>query len=59
MHKKVVCEATYFVCCGTKKKRNKMRQLLGTYISETTGVISFKFGMQGHVYGPLYKFDRN
>ena len=53
---------TYFVWCGAKKKnRNKIRQLSGTYISETTEAISFKLGMQGRVYGPtkIYKFDRN
>ena len=30
---------------GAKKNTNKIRQLSGTYISETTGAISFKFGM--------------
>ena len=63
MHEKVVCVPTYFVWCGAKKKknRNKFRRLSGTCISEITGAISFKFDMQGHVYGPtkIYKFDRN
>ena len=65
MHKKVVCVHTYFVWCGVKNKKkkknntNKIRQLSGTYFSETTGfqiwyvrsciettgAISFKFGM--------------
>ena len=40
MHKKVVCMCT-----------KKIQQLSGTYISETTRTISFKFGMQGCVYG--------
>ena len=53
MHKKVVCVRTYFVWCAAKKKKNtnKTRQFSGTYISETTGAISFKFGMYGRVYG--------
>ena len=58
--------ATYFVWCGAKKKkkkknRNKFQRLSGIYISETTGVISFKLGIQGRVYGltKIYKFDRN
>ena len=65
MHEKVVCARDYIVLCGAKKKKkkttNKIRQFSGTYISETTGAISFKFDMQGHVYGPtkIYKFDRN
>ena len=61
MHKKVVCARDYFVWCGAKKKTNKIWQFSGTYISETTGAISFKFDMQGHEYGPtkIYKFDRN
>ena len=68
MHEKVVCVRNYFVWCGAKKKKknkkkkmNKIRQFSGTYISETTGAISFNFDMQGHVYGPtkMYKFDRN
>ena len=42
MHKKVVCVRTYFVWCAAKKKNtNKIRQFSGTYISETTGAISF------------------
>ena len=62
MHEKVVCACDYFVWCGAKKKKkktNKIRQFSGIYISETTGAISFKFDMQGHVYGPtkIYKFD--
>ena len=47
---------------GAKKKStNKIQQLLGTNISEIAGAISFKFGIQGRVYGPtkIYKFDRN
>ena len=34
---------------------------VSTNISETTGAISFKLGIQGRVYGPtkIYKFDRN
>ena len=65
MHEKVICARDYFVWCGAKKKKkkktNKIRQFSGTYISETTGAISFKFDMQGHVYGPtkIYEFDRN
>ena len=61
MHEKVVCARDYFVWCGAKKKTNKMRQFSGTYVSVTTGAISFKFDMQGHVYGPtkIFKFDRN
>ena len=64
MDEKVVCAHAYFVWCGAKKnkkKTNKIRQFSGTYIPETTGAISFKFDMQGHVYGPtkIYKFDRN
>ena len=52
----------YFVWCGAKKKKtNKIWRFSGTYISETTGAISFKFDMQGREYGPIkiYKFDRN
>ena len=65
MQEKVVCARDYFVWCGAKKKKkkktNKIRQFSGTYISETTGEISLKFDMQGHVYGltKIYKFDRN
>ena len=68
MHEKVVCSRDYFVWCGAKKKKknkkkktNKIRRFSGTYISETTGAISFKFDMQGREYGPtkIYKFDRN
>ena len=63
MHEKVVCASVYFVWCGAKKKKKmmKIRQFSGTYISETTGAISFKFDMQGREYGPtkIYKFDRN
>ena len=56
----IVCVHTYFVCCGAKN-RNKFQRLSDTYISETTGTISFKLGMQGCVYGQtkIYKFDRN
>ena len=50
MHKKVVCVRTYFVWCYAKeeeeekkKNTNKIRQFSGTYISESTGAISFKF----------------
>ena len=61
MQEKVVCVRVYFVWCGAKKNRNKFRRFSGTYISETTGAISFKFDMQGREYGPtkIYKFDRN
>ena len=64
MHEKVVCACDYFVWCGAKKKKkktNKIWRFSGTYISETTGAISFKFDMQGREYGPtkIYKFDRN
>ena len=62
MHEKVVCVLDYFVLCGAmKKKTNKIWRLSGTYISETTRAISFKFDMQGREYGPtkIYKFDRN
>ena len=64
MHEKVVCARDYFVWCDAKKKKkktNKMRRFSGTYISETSGAISFKFDMQGREYGPtkIYKFDRN
>ena len=39
MHKKVVFVCTYFVWCAAKEKKNtnKIWQLSGTYISETTG----------------------
>ena len=74
MHEKVVCARDCFVWCGVKKKKkkkkkkknknkktNKIRRFSGIYISETTGVISFKFDMQGREYGPtkIYKFERN
>ena len=67
MHEKVVCARDYFVWCGAKKKKNKkkktnkIRRFSGTYISETTRAISFKFDMQGREYGPtkIYKLDRN
>ena len=70
MHEKVVCASDYFVWCGAKKNKkkkkkkkttNKIRRFSGTYISETTRAISFKFDMQGREYGPtkIYKFDRN
>ena len=66
MHEKVVCARDYFVWCGAKKKKknkktNKIWQFSGTYISETTGAISFKFDMQGREYGltKIYIFDRN
>ena len=38
-----------------------MGQFSGTHISLTTGPISFKFGMYGHVYGghTICEFDRN
>ena len=60
MHEKVVCTRTYFVWCDAKKT-NKIQLFSGTYISETTGAISFKYNMQGRVYDPtkIYKFDRN
>ena len=53
MHEKVVCARDYFVWCGVKKKKkknkkkktNKIGRFSGTYISETTGAISFKFDM--------------
>ena len=38
--------AHLFCALGAKKKNtNKIRQVSGTYILETTGAISFKFGM--------------
>ena len=50
-----------FVRALINKKTNKTQRFSGTYISETTGAISFKFDMQGCVYGliKMYKFDRN
>ena len=56
-----MCVRAYFVWCGAKKKTNKSRRFSGTYISETTEAISFKFDMQGREYGPtkIYKFDKN
>ena len=39
----------------------KIGKFSGTHILHTTGPISFKFGMLGHVYGghKICKFDRN
>ena len=38
-----------------------MGQFSGTHISQTTGLVSFKFGMKSCIYGghQIYKFDRN
>ena len=38
-----------------------MGQFSGTYISQTAGLISFKFGMWGRVYGghKIFEFDGN
>ena len=41
------CLRAHLFCAFDAKKKNmkKIRLLSGTYISETTGAISFKFGM--------------
>ena len=38
-----------------------MGQFSGTHILQTTELISFKFGMYGHIYGEhkICEFDRN
>ena len=44
-----------------KKKVKKIGQFSGIHISQTTGLISFKYGMLGRVYGghKICEFDRN
>ena len=37
--------------CKEEEKVKKMGQFSGTKISQTTGLISFKFGMWGCIYG--------
>ena len=55
----LVCSAGFFP--SFLGRRYTTVCLTGTYISETTRAISFKFDMQGREYGPtkIYKFDRN
>ena len=53
---------SYF--CKTARRRRKgeeNRQFLGTHISQTIGLMSFKFGMYGRVYGwhKICEFDRD
>ena len=53
---------SYFVKqCKVEEKCEENRQFLGTHISWTTGLISFKFGKYSCIYEghKIYEFDRN
>ena len=54
-------KVTFVKWCKEEEKVKKMGQFLGTHISRTTRLISFKFGMWSRIYEEhkICEFDRN